>query len=290
MKISKEIVDIPVNSLVKSNLNPRKDVGNLAYLSDTIDKDGIIEPLIVIKRNGTYEVIVGERRREAAISLKLETLPCRLAELSDEESLVLIAIEDFQRKELTEMEKAVVYNNLSKTMTYDDIAARIGTKTESYIKKIVSLLQLDPIVQNMVLRRTMDIPEEKTLTYSKAVVLIPLPYLLQKAVADLVINDGMTDNALNEGVRNIKSVLNLASNKEDTDKLITEINANLVEVMDQGQLFFTGPTPAEVTAEDKAKKSKFHRHVFLLTEEEVITILGACEKYLGRVPKNYPLR
>ncbi len=142
MKISEEIKNIEVSKLSKSKWNPRENYGQIEELGDTIAQDGIINPLIVVERDGRYEVIVGERRRYAAEKLKMKTLPCRIAELSDKEIQMLIAIEEFQKEELNVIERAKLYSDMIRSgWTQEDLAARVGLD-QSSISNILSVLRL----------------------------------------------------------------------------------------------------------------------------------------------------
>jgi ParB/RepB/Spo0J family partition protein len=247
MKVGKNIIEVEIGMLVQSPLNPRRDFGNITELGDTIAQNGIIEPLIVVKRNDKYEVIVGERRRQAAQLLKLATLPCRVAELSDFECLRLMAVEEFQRKELQPTERLSLYNNLKQKMTEKEIAALLGTSLNQ-VKKILRLNQLDDSILPLVRNRTDELESsDRVITSGKCNEMASLPKEVQKALAKKIMEKGLTEKEIRKQADNFGNVMaNVSAKTEGYEEITMEkVMENIDEVLEKGHDFFNVPEEKE---------------------------------------------
>lgn len=133
---------------------PRKkfDLEKLAELAESIKENGIIQPIIVTKTEGSdYELIAGERRLEAAKLAGLERVPVVIRSVSKKEQLQLAIIENVQREDLDPIEEALAYRVLSEdfALTHKDIA-QIMSKERTTISNSLRLLNLPPEVQDLV--------------------------------------------------------------------------------------------------------------------------------------------
>lgn len=133
---------------------PRKnfDLEKLAELAESIKENGIIQPIIVTKTEGSnYELIAGERRLEAAKLAGLERVPVVIRSVSKKEQLQLAIIENVQREDLDPIEEALAYRVLSEdfSLTHKDIA-QIMSKERATISNSLRLLNLPAEVQDMV--------------------------------------------------------------------------------------------------------------------------------------------
>lgn len=138
-----------------SPLNPRKrfDEKFLRELSESIAREGVIEPLVVRamaaeKAGGVsvpahHEIICGEQRWRAAKLAKQETVPCIVRELDDKSALELMVIENQQRRDVSALEEAEGYRHLMEIAGYDvkAMAEKIG-KSESYVYQRLKLNEL----------------------------------------------------------------------------------------------------------------------------------------------------
>ncbi|MBV9673661.1 MAG: ParB/RepB/Spo0J family partition protein [Verrucomicrobia bacterium] len=142
---------ILLSEIVPSPLQPRKQFGpeQLQELVDSIREHGIIQPLIVRKVNGRFELIAGERRWRAASQLGLKEAPAIVREASDRDVLELALIENLQREDLNPIEEAHAYQRLVDdfSMRQEDIAHRV-CKSRSVIANALRLLDLHPQVQS----------------------------------------------------------------------------------------------------------------------------------------------
>lgn len=132
--------------LLKPNPSqPRKqfEQGALEELAESIKENGVIQPLIVRKINGGFEIVAGERRWRAAKIAKLEKLPVVIRTATDQDVAELTLIENIQREDLNPIEEAEAYEKLSERfgLTHDDIAKKAG-KNRSVITNQLRLLKL----------------------------------------------------------------------------------------------------------------------------------------------------
>ncbi len=131
---------------------PRKhfDEESLQELADSIKKYGIIQPLLVEKKEKYYEIIAGERRWRAAKLAGLKEIPVMIKEISEQEKMEVALIENIQREDLNPIEEAQAYKRLLEEfhLKQEDVANRLS-KSRSAITNTMRLLKLDERVQTM---------------------------------------------------------------------------------------------------------------------------------------------
>ncbi|MDE0290896.1 MAG: ParB/RepB/Spo0J family partition protein [Candidatus Dadabacteria bacterium] len=132
--------------LLKPNPSqPRKqfEQGALEELAESIKENGVIQPLIVRKTDGGFEIVAGERRWRAARIAKLEKLPVVIRTATDQDVAELTLIENIQREDLNPIEEAEAYEKLSERfgLTHEDIAKKTG-KNRSVVTNQLRLLKL----------------------------------------------------------------------------------------------------------------------------------------------------
>jgi len=133
---------IPVEKIRPNPDQPRKALGDLRELTDSIKEKGVLEPLLVrfVPRDECYYIISGERRYHASRAAGLRELPCIEKIADDAETLELALIENLQRKDLTPFEEAEGLYRLAAHFdyTHEDIARKIG-KARSSVTETLSL-------------------------------------------------------------------------------------------------------------------------------------------------------
>jgi ParB family chromosome partitioning protein len=133
---------IPIDKIRPNPDQPRKFIGDIRELSDSIRQKGVLEPLLVryVPREDTYYIISGERRYHASKAAGLHELPCIEKIADDAETLELALIENLQRKDLTPFEEADGLQRLADQFdyTHDDIAKKIG-RARSSVTETMSL-------------------------------------------------------------------------------------------------------------------------------------------------------
>ncbi len=141
---------IPVDKIRPNPDQPRKALGDLRELSDSIKEKGVLEPLLVrfVPREDSYYIISGERRYHAARAAGLRELPCIEKIADDAETLELALVENLQRKDLTPFEEAEGLHRLAAQFdyTHDDIARKIG-KARSSVTETLSLRNIPEAVR-----------------------------------------------------------------------------------------------------------------------------------------------
>ena len=122
----------------------------LRELAESIRQYGVLQPLIVQKREDHYEIIAGERRWRAAQLAGLKEVPVIVREYSDQERFEIALIENIQREDLNAIEEAEAYRRLMEEfhLTQEEIADRVG-KNRSTITNSLRLLKLDERVRQM---------------------------------------------------------------------------------------------------------------------------------------------
>ena len=156
----KVIVKEPAETIVKINeVEPNKnqprrtfDEDALLELAESIKQHGLIQPLIVKKRDKYYEIIAGERRWRAAKMAGLKEIPIVIKDLSDQEIMEVALIENIQREDLNPIEEAQAYQRLIKEYNYkqDELAERVS-KSRVAVTNSMRLLKLDERVQKMII-------------------------------------------------------------------------------------------------------------------------------------------
>ncbi len=133
---------LPVEQIRPNPEQPRKALGDLRELSDSIRQKGVLEPLLVrfVPREDCYYIISGERRYHAARAAGLREVPCIEKSADDAETLEIALIENIQRKDLTPFEEADGLQRLAEQFDYshEDLAKKLG-KARSSVSETLSL-------------------------------------------------------------------------------------------------------------------------------------------------------
>ncbi|NNE93333.1 MAG: ParB/RepB/Spo0J family partition protein [Verrucomicrobiales bacterium] len=194
-----ELVErVLLEQVVPSPFQPRKRFNeeHLNELVESIREHGVIQPLIVRKVRGKYELIAGERRWRACQQLELDEVPVISRKASDRDVLEMALIENLQREDLDPLEEAEAYSRLSKEfdLTQEEIARQVG-KNRATVANAIRLLDLDKNVQALVSARLLSAGHAKAILGLKT-------KAEQRLVADVV----------------VKKKLNVRA----TEKLVTE--------------------------------------------------------------------
>lgn len=173
-------------SKITRNLNqPRKNFDETALqeLADSIRQNGVLQPILVRKVGGKYQIVAGERRYQASKLAGLKEIPAVVRDIDDKEVFQLALIENLQRSDLSPMEEAKGYRQLidSQGLTQEGLA-KILSKSRSVIANTLRLMDLPMVVQEMI--------EQGLLTagHARAILAVPTEEgrveLAQKVVKD----------------------------------------------------------------------------------------------------------
>lgn len=183
--------EVDLDSIVSGPMQPRThfDEASLEGLAESIRSHGIVQPLLVRRRDGGYELIAGERRWRAAKLAGLSRVPVVVKEVPDESLLEIALIENIQRENLNPIEEAQAYKKLIETvgLTQEALASRVG-RDRSYITNYLRLLRLPEDLQQLV--------KEGRLSTGHARTLLALTHPdLQRRLARQIIDGGLSVRA-----------------------------------------------------------------------------------------------
>ena len=150
------IASLPIANIHPNPLQPRNvfDASHLQELRNSIETHGILQPLLVRKKDSSYELIAGERRLRAAKLAGLMEVPVIVQDYADDQMLEIALIENIQREDLNPMETAQALERLHTEMnlSHEEIAARTG-KDRTTITNLIRLLRLPQPIQLLVAER-----------------------------------------------------------------------------------------------------------------------------------------
>lgn len=140
-----EIVMLGVDKLWPHPENPRKDLGDLTELAASIKAKGVLQNLTVVPKaeSGMFTVIIGHRRHAAAKLAGIREVPCVVADMTPEEQVETMLLENMQRSDLTPYEQAKGFQMMMDMgRTVEDIVQKSGF-SESTVRHRLKLAQLD---------------------------------------------------------------------------------------------------------------------------------------------------
>ena len=139
------MVELLIDEISPGGTQPRKDFNDLKLkeLENSIRENGVIQPIVVQKRGGGYEIICGERRWRASRKAGLRKIPAIIREASNTQSLQMALIENIHRQDLNPIEEAEAYKRLSTEfgLTQEVIAQQVG-KNRATVANYLRLLKL----------------------------------------------------------------------------------------------------------------------------------------------------
>jgi ParB family chromosome partitioning protein len=164
------VVDVAIDLVDANPFQPRKrfDDIRLKELADSIRADGILQPVVVRRKGTKYELIMGERRLQAARLAGVATIPVVVRDVRDADALRLAIVENVQRENLNAIEEAQAFRRLISEfgLSQADLAGLVG-KDRSSVANTLRLLNLPEEVQRMI--------EDEAITGGHARALLSLP-------------------------------------------------------------------------------------------------------------------
>lgn len=143
-----------INMVEPNRDQPRKNFEEdaLLELADSIKQMGVLQPLLVRKRNDYYEIIAGERRWRAAKIAGLKEVPVIIKDYTEQEIVEIGLIENIQRENLNPIEEAMAYKKLLEEfhLKQDEVAERVS-KSRTAVTNSMRLLKLNEKVQQMII-------------------------------------------------------------------------------------------------------------------------------------------
>jgi len=144
---------IPTASIEPHPGQPRRtfDEAALSELAASIEKRGVIQPIVVRPHGHRFQIVAGERRWRAAQRAHLHEIPAIVREFSEAETLEVALIENIQRADLNAIEEAQAYGRLAADYGHSqEELARLVNKSRSHVANLLRLLDLPDSVQQLV--------------------------------------------------------------------------------------------------------------------------------------------
>ncbi len=217
--------EIKISDIVPCSFQPRTEFDRdaLESLAQSIKEKGVLQPLLVRKKNDKYEIIAGERRWRAAQLAGLEKVPAIVKDLSDSETLEIALIENLQRENLSAIEEAEGLNRLMNEYEYtQEVIGKVIGKSRSYIANTLRLLGLPEEIKQLV--------KENKLSAGHARALIGCENAIE--LANKIVKEGLSVREAETLAANAKgfSVKNIAQKEpKPVDRDLEKIMADLEE-------------------------------------------------------------
>lgn len=166
----KEYFQCDIDLIQPNRFQPRRVFSKeeLGELGRSIEKQGIIQPLLVRESNGSYELIAGERRLRAAKMIGLSQVPVIIKHAADSDLLEMSLIENIQREDLNAIEEADAYHSLISEfkLTQDQAAERVG-KSRSAVANMIRLRQLPDRIKDSIIDGSLSMGHARALLGAK---------------------------------------------------------------------------------------------------------------------------
>lgn len=227
-KPGEQVQILKLTKVEPSREQPRKqfDADALQELAESIKQFGVLQPLLVQKKEDYYEIIAGERRWRASKLAGLKEVPVIVKEFTEQEAVEISLIENIQREDLNPIEEAMAYKRLMEEfhLKQDAIAERVS-KSRTAVTNSMRLLKLDDRVQQMLI--------DEMISTGHARALLALESKDAQAEAAVKVFDEKL--SVRETERLVKELLNPVQKKEEKPKNQAEelVYKNLEEKIKQ---------------------------------------------------------
>lgn len=209
------------------------DEEKLKELADSIKTHGVIQPIIATKADNGYEIIVGERRFQAAKLAGLKTVPVIVRDATEQQKLELAIIENIQRHDLNVIEEARAYQELAAefNLSQEEIAQKVG-KSRSAVANKIRLLNLPVEIQRAIIENKI------TEGHAKAILAIEQPEK-QRALFEMILKNSLTvrqteDKTKEISVRTHKRVLRIDPETKELENKLVGILGTKVKITKSG--------------------------------------------------------
>lgn len=144
-----KVVEIPVNKIKNQLLKRSISEEGIEHLCSSIKKLGILEPLLVVEHEGSFTLLAGRRRLEAAQMINMATVPCLIIPADQEKALAVTLHENLFREHLNTMDEVNLYLYLRDTLGYSNRRiAEFASKKEAYISQRLAISSWHPKLQD----------------------------------------------------------------------------------------------------------------------------------------------
>ncbi|ASW44409.1 ParB/RepB/Spo0J family partition protein [Clostridium isatidis] len=218
---------ISINLIRSNDEQPRKnfDDDKIAELAQSIKEHGIIQPIIVNKKDDYYIIVAGERRWRAAKLLGLKEVPVLVMDLSEKNILEISLIENIQRQDLNPIEEAIAYKKLLTdfNLTQEELSKRIG-KSRVSITNTLRLMNLCDTVKQYLI--------DEVITEGHGRVLLSITNeKLQCELAQKVIDENLSVRDLERLIKSLNSEKKERKRKTELDPYYRDITERLQDYL-----------------------------------------------------------
>lgn len=215
-----EYLEIDLDLIEANSEQPRTKFNDehLEELAQSIKANGVVQPIIVRRKNSGYEIVAGERRWRASQRAGLKKIPAVVKNITDDKLLELALIENIQRQELNAIEEAKAYKKLVETvgLTQEMIAERVG-KNRTFITNYLRILKLPSDIQTLVSDEKLTVGHARTLLSIESAE-------TQRKIARNIIEMSLS---VRETEKAVKRILNGKGEVVENKRIVPKSDANL---------------------------------------------------------------
>jgi ParB family chromosome partitioning protein len=201
---------LKLSDIVADPHQPRQyfDEGALKELTESIKRHGVVQPIVVTKKDNLYEIVAGERRFRASKAAGKKTIPAIVRSIDDQHRLELALIENLQRHDLNALETAIAYAKLRDqfNLSLEAIGQAVGGKSVSAVSNTLRLLRLPAEVKAAI--------GSGELTEGQARPLVDVDEHIIKPLLPRIIAEKWSARLVEQTVRRLKT----SPQKQDTTK------------------------------------------------------------------------
>lgn len=221
-----KIVLLPTAKIVPNPFQPRTHFSSesIQELADSIEKNGLLQPITVRQSADSWQIVYGERRFRAYCLLGKTEIPAYVQDYDDQQMLVNALVENIQREDLNPIEEAISYQRLALELklTHEDLASSLS-KSRTYITNSLRLLRLPVAV--------LDYVKNKVLSpgAARALLAIESEELLKKAANDVIVQ-GLNVRQVENFVKDLLNKRQDTKSRKSSGRLISaSLQSNLQE-------------------------------------------------------------
>ncbi len=221
-QLKDSVVELKITDINPNGEQPRKrfDEDSLQELASSITENGVIQPIIVVKKGTGYRIVAGERRWRASRLAGLTVIPAIVRDLTDLQTMEQALIENIQRQDLNPLEEAYAMDRLMKEhgLTQEQLSKKLG-KSRPAIANTIRLMGIDESIQDFV--------RNGDLSAGHARALLALPSVdEQKKAAEIILSKELSVRETEEYVRKIL----LPKQEKEKDLTVTSMNSEAVTI------------------------------------------------------------
>lgn len=282
-QIENTILQVPIEDIIPNRFQPRLafDDASLNDLASSIKQHGIIQPLVLRRKNDKYEIIAGERRYKASKLAGLTSVPAVITNLDDNASAEVAIVENIQRKDLTSIEEAKSYQALLDKgyITQEELARKMGL-SQSAISNKLRLLTLDESVQDAILA------EKISERHARTLLKVP-SHEKQRELLTKIINERLTVKQLEDLIKGSDTSSIMEQPKEEVSKeLIENPQVENLDILEENPKIDVNSYPSieDIFNESEVIKNNLFEET---NESEVLNEVVTPESYFNN-PSSIP--